>query len=362
MLKYKRIVIKVGTKVIASKEKALDTDTIKDIVSQISSIKSEGVEIILVTSGAIGAGMGLLALKKRPQHLPELQAAAAIGQSHLMHVYSEYFRAKGSLAGQILLTQEDFDDRKRYLNIKYTIETLLKKGAVPIINENDTVSTEEIRFGDNDALASLVADLVEADALFILTDVDGLMDERCNVVSVVERLTPRVLKLARSSSCEMGTGGMASKLNAVKRAISAGIGCVIANGKERGILLKIVSGENRGTFFKGQDVRHIAKKRWIAYSSRPKGAISVDDGAKDALSGRDKSLLASGITGVEGDFDRGDTLKIKDLLGKEFGRGITNYSSSEILKIKGLKTGQIKSVLGYKEHDEVIHKDNLVIL
>jgi glutamate 5-kinase len=362
MNKCKRIVVKIGTKVLTSKDRALDKDRLEDIVGQISAVKADGIDVILVTSGAIGAGMGLLGLKKRPMKLHELQATAAIGQSHLMHLYSESFREKGYLAGQILLTQEDFNDRRRYLNIRDTLQTLLEHGAVPIINENDTVSTEEIKCGDNDRLASLVSDLCQADKLILLTDVDGLLDEECNVIPVVEKLTSKILKLVRSSSCDLGTGGMATKLEAVRRVTSAGIECVIANGRKKDVILKAALGEDVGTTFKGGGVKIIAKKRWIAFSSKPKGAIRVDNGAKEALSDKDKSLLGSGIIGVEGDFASGDVVTIIDKEGKEFARGVASYSSAEISKIKGLKTSQIKAALGYDGEDEVIHKDNLVIL
>lgn len=362
MGKDKTIVIKIGTKVIASQDKSLDRERLKNITDQIADILDKGFSVIVVTSGAIGAGMSLLGLKKRPVKLEELQAAASIGQSHLMHLYSGYFKERGYLAGQILLTQEDFNDRKRYLNIKYTIQTLLGHRAVPIINENDTISTEEIKCGDNDRLSTLVSDLCHAGMLILLTDVDGLLDEKCNAINFVDDITPRVLKLARSSRCELGTGGMASKLDAVKKAVSSGIECVIANGKTKNILNNIIDGKSVGTRFKASASKLLAKKRWIAFSSRARGTILVDNGAREALSGNNKSLLSSGIIEVEGNFIAGDVVKIADKASGEFARGLSNYSSSELLKIKGLKTAQIKGVLGYKGADEAVHKDNLVIL
>jgi glutamate 5-kinase len=362
MAHTKRIVVKIGTKVLTSKDRSLDSQRLKDIVSQISAVKADGIDVILVTSGAIGAGMALLGWKKRPVKLNELQATAAIGQSHLMHLYSDCFKEKGYLAGQILLTQEDFNDRRRYLNIRDTLQSLLENNAIPIINENDTVSTEEIKCGDNDRLASLVSDLCRADKLLLLTDVDGLLDEDCNVIPVVDKLTAKILKLVRSSSCDLGTGGMASKLEAVRRVTSAGIECIIANGKKKDVISKAAKGEDVGTTFRGGSVKIIAKKRWIAFSSRPKGTIRVDNGAKVALSEKDKSLLGTGIVDVEGNFSAGDVVKITDKEGHEFARGIVSYSSHEITKIKGLKTSQIKAVLGYHGEDEVVHKDNLVIL
>lgn len=362
MQRHKRVVVKVGTKVITSKERGLDRERIKDIVDQISDIMGKGVEVLLVTSGAIGAGIGLLGLKRKPTELAHLQSAASIGQGHLMHLYGEYFRRRGYLAGQVLLTQDDFDDRKKYLNIKNTIASLLGHKAIPIINENDTVSTNEIKVGDNDRLAQLVSDLSQADMLILLTDVDGLLDEKGDVISLVEEITPEILRLAKSSQCEIGTGGMTSKLEAAKSATLAGIECVVANGTSKGVILKILEGEKTGTAFRKQSVKYIARKRWIAFSSKPKGSILVDDGAREALLNKGRSLLASGITGVEGNFRQGDVIKIIDAGGHEFAKGISGYSASDTGKIKGCKTAQIKSILGYKGRDEVVHKDDMVIL
>lgn len=356
------VVIKIGTKVIASSENPLDKDRLKNIVDQTADILDKGTKVIIVTSGAIGAGMGLLGLKKRPVKLEELQATASIGQSYLMQLYSGYFKDRGYLVGQILLTQEDFNDRKRYLNIKYTIGRLLAHRAVPIINENDSVSTEEIKCGDNDRLSGLVSDLCRANTLILLTDVDGLLDEKCNVINFVDDISPRIMKLARSSRCELGTGGMASKLEAVRKATASGVECIIANGKDKRILLDIMEGKSVGTRFRSSGTKLLAKKRWIAFSSKAKGTIVVDSGAKEALTDKNKSLLSSGIVGVNGSFAAGDAVRITDKNFKEFAVGLVNYSSSELLKIKGLKTGEIKAALGYKGADEVIHKDNLVIL
>ncbi|MFA5499646.1 MAG: glutamate 5-kinase [Candidatus Omnitrophota bacterium] len=362
MSKHKLAVIKIGTKVITGSDKSLDKEMLRSIIGQIADILGRGYRVIVVTSGAIGAGMGLLGLKKRPVKLEELQASASIGQSHLMQLYSSYFKERGYLVGQILLTQEDFNDRKRYLNIKYTIQTLLRHAVVPVINENDTISTEEIKCGDNDRLSSLVSDLCHADILILLSDIDGLLDEKCNVVSFVDEITPRVSKLTRSSKCDLGTGGMASKLDAIRKAAASGIECVIANGKAKRILIDIIEGKSAGTRFKASVSKMLARKRWIAFTSKARGTIVVDAGAKEALSNKNKSLLSSGIVEVDGNFTAGDVVKVTDKAFKEFAKGLTNYSSSELLKIKGLKTGEIKGALGYKGADEVIHKDNLVIL
>lgn len=361
--KYKKIVVKIGTRVITSKDRMLDRPVVKDLTGQIAAVMNAGMEMIVVTSGAIGAGMSLVGMKKRPADLAGLQAAAAIGQSYLMHIYSESFREKGYNVGQMLLTQEDFNDRRRYLNIKNTINTLLKHRAVPIINENDTVATEEIKCGDNDRLSSLVADLSGADLLLILSDVDGLLDENGEVIKDIGEITPKILRLGGKSQCDLGTGGMAAKIEAAGTVVLSGIDCIIANGKAKDVLLRIaLEGEGVGTIFKGKSMKLAARKRWIAFSSRPKGAIIVDDGAREALSKRGKSLLASGISSVDGNFISGDVVNVTDKEGKEFARGLVNYSSSEIAKINGLKTSQIKGALGHQGRDEVIHKDNLVIL
>ena len=248
MRKYKKIVVKVGTKVIASKDTGLDLSYMGEIVSQIAHLTKGGTGVILVTSGAIGAGMSILNMKKRPSGLGLLQATAAVGQSHLMRVYSELFKPFNFNVGQVLLTQEDFNEKSRYLNITHTINMLLEHKAIPIINENDTVATEEIKCGDNDRLSGLVAELCQADLLILLTDVDGLLDGDGRVIREVPEVTPEILKLGGKSACDLGTGGMATKLKAARSAVRAGINCVIANGREKGVILKIAAGaDNVGT-------------------------------------------------------------------------------------------------------------------
>lgn len=363
MQKHKRIVIKIGTKVITSRDRALDRERIKEIVSQVSEIRREGIDVLIVTSGAIGAGMWILGMKRRPTGLAELQAAAAIGQNRLMQLYSEYFKAEGALTGQILLTQEDFDNRKRYLNIKHTMDALLKYKVVPIINENDTVATEEIRCGDNDRLSSLVADIAGCDKLILLTDVDGLLDDKGDLIATVREVNQKILKLGGKSTCDLGTGGMATKLASARAASKAGIDCVIANGRVKDILCKIVlRRESAGTVIPGVNKEFDAKKRWIAYSSRVRGSVCVDDGARRAIVDGNKSLLASGILAANGEFASGDVISISDKDGRELARGLSNYSSDEVNKLKGLKSADFRNVLGYKAKDEIVHKDNLVIL
>ena len=362
MERYKRIVVKVGTKVITSKDRGLDADRVDEITHQVENIMNRGIDVILVTSGAIGAGMQVLNMKKRPSDIASLQAAAAVGQYHMMYLYGEFLKKRQYKVGQILLTQEDFNDRKRYLNIKHTINALLKHKIIPVINENDTVATEEIKCGDNDRLSSLVADLCEADLLILLTDVDGLLDSAGKLVREVPEVTAQVLKMGGKSHCDLGTGGMATKLEAAKNVTAAGIDCIIANGKENHIITQIVDGKAVGTRLMGKGNKALAKKRWIAYSSRPKGTVSVDDGATVAIIEKNKSLLASGIIGLAGNFRSGDVISVSDKKGREIAKGVTNYSVHDLSKIKGLKTGMFRSVLGSDGPDEVIHKDNLVIL
>ena len=365
---FERIVVKIGSSLITTANNTLDEARLKGIVSQISELLDQRKEVLVVTSGAIAAGMGLLKIKVRPQQLPKLQACAAVGQGYLMKVYDSLFKQKGRLTAQLLLTQEDIADRKRYLNAKNTLLTLLEEGVVPIINENDSVSTDEIRFGDNDRLSSLVANLVKADLLIMLSDVEGLyrVDSKGKKsgghIREVARVTDEIKKLARKGRSKQGTGGMQSKIEAARVCIESGLSCTIANGNKKDVLLKIANGEKIGTAFLAGKTKKSAKKHWIAYSAKPKGRIMVDGGARDALVLRKKSLLSSGIIDLEGKFDSGDMISIIDSKKYEFARGLTNYSSSEIKKIKGLKTSQIESALGYKYYDEVVYRDNLAIL
>jgi len=357
----KRVVVKVGTKLLTTDDNLLAKEKVKNIVSQICDLQERGFEMILVSSGAIGAGMGVLGLKKRPVSIHELQAVAAVGQNQLISLYGEYFRKRGYIAAQILLTQDDFDDRKRYLNIKSTIRQLLKKKVVPVINENDTVSTDEIRCGDNDRLSGLVADLVESQLLIMLTNVDGLLDESGNLIRVIDEVSPRITKMVRATKSELSRGGMATKLEAAKRVMGAGIGCVIANGNLPHVLSKIIEKDDVGTVCKPAK-KMLARKRWIAFHSKTKGVIIVDNGAKEVLMRSDKSLLASGVTGVKGRFKPQDVVSVACDNMREFARGITEYSSDELLRVKGLKTAQIKEILSARKQYEVIHKDDLVIL
>jgi len=359
--KLKRITIKIGTKVLTDSGNRIDREVLGDITAQVTSLMDKNTEVILVSSGAIGAGLGLLGMSRKGRSLSELQAIASIGQNHLMDIYNEYLGEKGYVAGQILLTQEDFNDRKRFLNIRYTLNALLKYRAVPVINENDSVSTEEIKCGDNDRLSSLVADISDSDMLIVLTDVRGLYDSDGNVIPEVGEITGAVKTLCRGKGCEESTGGMITKLEAVRTAANAGIPCVIAYGKKKGVILDIVRGKRVGTAFLAQERPLQARKRWIAFSKKPKGSITVDEGAEKALVSGKKSLLPGGVTGFKGRFSDGDVVDVAGPSGRVIARGLSNYTSDEVGKIKGKRSDRIEAELGYKDYDEVIHRDNLVI-
>jgi len=358
----KRIVVKIGTKVLATRDSRLDEHVVQSIVGQICELLDRNLEVLIVSSGAIGAGLGRLNIKRVPQSLAKLQAIASVGQNALMNVYNKYFSEKGFITGQILLTQDDFDDRVRYLNIKYTINTLLSYKTIPIINENDTIRTDEIKCGDNDRLSSLVADLSGADTLIMLTDVDGLMDERGKCVIEADKIKGGAQSLIIKKTKLLGTGGMETKIAAAEFCQDSGIECYIANGKTLNVLLSIVEKKGLFTHFSAKGKSVSAKKRWIKFGSKTRGFLIVDDGAKDALLKRNKSLLSAGIVRISGHFKAGDIVEVRDTNGCEFAKGVTNYSSGEMTKIMGKKTAEIKSILGYKDHDEVVHKDNMVIL
>ncbi len=364
----KRLVVKIGSNILADEKEGLNTKRIGAIASDIAGLKGEGYEVVIVSSGAVAAGMRKLGLKQRPKEIKLKQAAAAVGQSSLMWAYEKNFAEFGAKVAQVLLTQEDFSDRKRYINSKNTLLTLLSYGVVPIVNENDTVATDEIRFGDNDNLAALVAILVEADRLVILSDVEGLYTEdprynpKAELVACVEEISDDIERRAGGAGSRVGTGGMYSKLLAAKKAIAHCIPVNIINGRKKGLIIEILNDKQHGTFFKPGPCRLSHRKGWIAYSSRTKGSLVLDDGAVKALTSMGRSLLPSGIAGVEGDFELGDAVNCVDGKGRRIAKGIVNYSASDIRKIMGKKTSEIEKVLGYKYSDEAIHRDNLVLL
>jgi glutamate 5-kinase len=324
--------------------------------------------VVVVSSGAVGAGMGRLGLKQRPTDLPTLQAVAAIGQSALIEAYERSLTRFGRHAAQILLTAEDVESRIRYLNARNTILTLLDLGAVPIINENDTVSVEELQltFGDNDRLAAIVTNLIQAPLLILLSDVPGLFngdptDPHSQVIRVVEKLDRSIFDLVRDRVTGLSRGGMASKLEAARQATAAGGNVIIAGGREPNVLRRIIAAEPVGTLFLAQGEILAARKRWIGFTVKPRGKLILDPGACEAVLNKGRSLLPAGILEVQGEFEKGDVVSLHDQQGRELARGLTNYSASEIRRIRGLKTTEILKVLGQCPYQEVIHRDNMVV-
>ena len=362
----KRIVIKIGSGVIST-DTGLDGPMIDSISSDICQLIRKGYEITIVSSGAISAGKKDLFINGKPPSIPLKQAAAAIGQSRLMRYYKKAFRGQDFKVGQVLLTREDLADRKRYLNARNTVKTLLEYQVTPIINENDTVAVEEIQFGDNDNLSAMVTALTEAQLLIILSDVDGLFNRDPNkhpdaqIISVVEKVTEEIEAMAGDSNSTFGTGGMITKIQAAKRAALFGVGTVIVNGRTPGILCQVMEGECIGTLFCPSARKMAARKHWIAFTKKTSGKLLLDEGAVKAVLFQGKSLLPSGVKQVEGKFGRGDMVSLCDLKGEEIARGVTDYAQGEILQIMGQKSSRIREILGYKYHEEIIHRDNMVI-
>ncbi|MBM3983128.1 MAG: glutamate 5-kinase [Planctomycetes bacterium] len=360
------VVVKVGTNVLADPTGHLDRHRIQSLADQLHRARSGGRAVVLVTSGAIGAGVGKLALGKRPTDLAHLQACAAVGQSALMQLYQESLAPYGVHTAQILLTASDFENRARYLNARNTILTLFEYGALPIINENDTVSVAEIKFGDNDHLAAMVTNLLRAPLLVLLTNVDGLYsdDPRTNtdakLLATVPNIDSTVTGLAAATKSALGTGGMESKLKAARLVTVAGEAVIMANGSLDGILDRVLAGEAVGTLFLPHGTEVPSRKRWFGLTVRPKGTLRLDAGARQAV--RDgKSLLPIGVTAVVGDFGKGDVVAICAPDGAEVARGLINYKSSDAQKICGLHTDRIATVLGSVPYAELVHRDNLVV-
>lgn len=367
----RKIVVKIGTRVLTNEDGFLDKNQIMELSRQIVGLYSAGFSVVVVSSGAIGAGISALGHRKRPNILPELQASAAIGQGKLIEIYNECFEKQGYHAAQLLLTRQDFEDRQRYLNTCNTLHSLLNFRAIPIINENDTISVDEITFGDNDILSALVANLLRADLLILLSSVDGLYvkppasGKKSEILSVVDGISDDIKKLAFKLKTKEGIGGMESKLEAASIVTSSGETAIIANGRQPDILSRIMDFDNVGTLF--IPYKHKKKidsrKRWIGFIARPKGKIYIDDGALGALQKKGKSLLPSGMVKIDGNFVKGDVVSILSVKKhKEIARGLINYSSEEVQKIKGLRTSLIKKTLGSKPYDEVVHRDNMVLL
>lgn len=362
----RRVVTKIGSSLLVSLGVGLNKAFISQLAGELARLKQEGMEVVMVSSGAIAAGMERLGLTRRPPSISGLQAAAAVGQSSLMHVYEEAFAPWGLKVAQVLVTHDDMRDRKRYINARNTLLTLLDLDIIPIINENDSVVVEEIKFGDNDLLAALVTSLVDADLLLILTDTPGLYSGDPNqggkLISLVKRVTKKEEVMAQGTQTEIGTGGMFSKVGAAKLAARCGVPTVVTSGKDHNVFGRIFGGEPAGTLFLSGGQRLKGRKQWIGLTLRPKGRLIIDKGAHEAVVKGGKSLLPSGIVAVEGNFGRGDLVSCLNHRKKEFARGLVNYEAHELTKIMRCKSSQIEEVLGYKYTDEVIHRDNLVIL
>lgn len=363
------IVVKVGTRVLSRDDGTLNRERIAELAEELNAMMAAGKRVVLVSSGAVGAGVSQLGLPRRPTDLAHLQAVAAIGQASLIETYNQTFRAHGRIAAQVLLTADDLDDRARYLNVRNTLLTLLELGAIPIINENDTVAVDELMatFGDNDRLAAMVTNLLRAQLLIILSDVEGLYNgapdlPESKLVPTVTRLDDSIATFVRDRDTGMSKGGMASKLNAARIVTSAGENVIIASGREPSVLASIMAGQEVGTLFVAQGKSTSPRKRWIGFSAQACGRIILDAGACGAIAGKGRSLLAIGIVSTEGDFQKGDVVSVCDANGSEVARGLTNYSAEEVRRIQGLRSERIAEVLGHRPYEEVIHRDNMTVV
>lgn len=362
------VVIKVGTNVLARPDGSLDPARFQALADQMQRIRASGRKVCLVSSGAIGAGLGRLGLGRRPTDLRKLQACAAVGQPFLMKAWEDCLARHGIPTAQLLLTASDFDSRTRYLNIRNTIVSLFEWGVLPIINENDTVSVAEIKFGDNDHLAAMVTNLLQAPLLVLLSVVDGLFtadptqDPTAQPIRTVPSIDGEILGKAQASKSALGTGGMRSKLRAARLATVAGESVIMASGQRADVLDAIFRSELVGTLFLPHDSTLPAWKRWLGYTARPRGKMVVDAGARQAIQHQGRSLLAIGIVQVCGSFGKGDVVSICDPEGVEFARGLTNYPSAAVEKVSGVRTEQIREVLGECPYEEVVHRDNLVVI
>ena len=364
----KRIVVKVGTSTLTHSTGKLKFQRIEKLVRELSDLVNQGRQIILVTSGAVGAGMERLGLKEKPKTIPEKQAAAAVGQGILMHTYAKIFAEYGQVVAQVLLTREDSVNRKRYANSRNALLTLLDMGVIPIVNENDVVAVDELKIGDNDNLSAMVASIVDADVLIILSDVDGVYTANpqthpdATLISEIDDISPAVEELAGGPGSARGTGGMYTKIQAARIAVTSGVVMVIASGTRDGVVRDVLAGEQVGTLFSPKENRLHIRKRWLAFGSRLRGSLTVDTGCANAIVSAGSSLLPAGITAVDGDFDQGCTVSIRTAEGREIARGMSNYCAAEIRQIAGAKTQDIALILGRKVYDEVVHRDNMVVL
>lgn len=362
-----KIVVKVGTSTLTKDDGNLNIDKIKKIVLELSNLSNKGYDIVLVSSGAVGAGMGVLNMEERPKTLSEKQAVSAIGQVSLMHLYQTFFHEHGKIIAQLLLTKGEFSDRRRYLNARNVCNTLLSRKIIPIINENDAIVSDELKVGDNDTMSALVSGLIDADLLIILSDVEGLYNKNpqkyndANLIEIIGDINEDIKKMAGGEGTKFGTGGMITKIISAEMATKIGTNLVIASGDDPKNISRIVEKENIGTLFVRKNKKISSRKYWLAYGTNKKGVVTIDEGAEKALL-KGKSLLPVGIRSVEGSFDKGTVLKIENLKNEVIATGISNYSSMEIGLIKGHRSEDIEKILGHKYDDVVIHIDNMVVI
>ena len=363
-----RVVVKIGTSTLTYNNGKLNLFRIEKLVRELADLANQGKEIILVTSGAVGAGLDRLGSTERPKTIPEKQAVAAIGQGILMHMYEKLFAEYGQIVAQVLLTRENSVKHKLYINSRNTLLTLLKMGVIPEINENDAIAIDELKIGDNDTLSATVATIVDADLLIILSDIEGVFtanpqnDPTAQLIEEITDITPEIEELAGGAGSKLGTGGMYTKIQAAKIAVNAGVTMVIASGALEGVVRNILSGEKIGTIFPAKEQHLQVRKSWLAFGAMIKGELVVDEGCEKALITEGSSLLSVGIVEVKGTFDQGNSVRILSKQGREIARGLANYNSEEIKKICGKNTNNISKILGSKLYDEVIHRDNMVIM
>ena len=363
-----RVVVKIGTSTLTYNNGKLNLFRIEKLVRELADLANQGKEIILVTSGAVGAGLDRLGSTERPKTIPEKQAVAAIGQVILMHMYEKLFAEYGQIVAQVLLTRENSVKHKLYINSRNTLLTLLKMGVIPVINENDAIAIDELKIGDNDTLSATVATIVDADLLIILSDIEGVFtanpqnDPTAQLIEEITDITPEIEELAGGAGSKLGTGGMYTKIQAAKIAVNAGVTMVIASGALEGVVRNILSGEKIGTIFPAKEQHLQVRKSWLAFGAMIKGELVVDEGCEKALITEGSSLLSVGIVEVKGTFDQGNSVRILSKQGREIARGLANYNSEEIKKICGKNTNNISKILGSKLYDEVIHRDNMVIM
>jgi len=366
--KTKRIVVKIGTSTLTYANGKLNFNRIEKLVRELSDLANQGREIILVTSGAVGAGMDRMGRKDRPKTIPEKQALAAVGQGILMHMYEKLFGEYGQTVAQVLLTKENSLQHKQYMNSRNALLTLLKIGVIPIINENDAIAVDELKIGDNDTLSAMVATLVDADVLIILSDIEGLytanpqIDKTAQLISEINDITPEIELMASGVGSKFGTGGMFTKLQAAKIAVNAGVTMLIASGSREGIVRDILAGEKLGTVFPARELHLKVRKSWLAFGKQITGDIIVDAGCEKAMLQEGSSLLAAGILSVEGDFIEGNTVRVLSKDQREIARGIVNYKVEELKQIIGKQTTEFSTILKGKIYEEVIHRDNMVLM